>query len=313
MIWSVSNAKTFERCQRQWFFKTQVANAIAKDETRQRAYRLSKLQTISSWRGNVVDQVLSQEVMPAFERDWRITPEKAIASAMARFDRQLEVGRAHRLHEPGLKLSALGDDFVAFQCLEYGACLSEQEIERARDEVRRAIGNFFSMEELISRLRAADRLVTQRALSFAHADACVRAVPDVIVFKADAAPAIIDWKVHVFGWRDAWLQLAVYAAALARCNPHSDFPIAAGHFGETDIELLEVQLLTGTVRPHRLAEEHIARADAYIAWTAEAMLLAIDEMNSNAATLRPTDFPATRYASACARCAYRSLCWETMQ
>ena len=64
------------------------------------------------------------------------------------------------------------------------------------------------MEDLVARLRAADRLITQRSLTFAHADISVRAVPDVIAFKGDEAPAIIDWKVHAFGWRDAWLQLA---------------------------------------------------------------------------------------------------------
>ena len=68
MVWSVSTAKMFERCQRQWFYKTKVANAVAKDEVRQLAYRLSKLQSISGWRGNVVDQVLSSEVIPAIER-----------------------------------------------------------------------------------------------------------------------------------------------------------------------------------------------------------------------------------------------------
>jgi PD-(D/E)XK nuclease superfamily len=313
MIWSVSTGRMFERCQRQWFFKTQVANAKAKDETRQLAYRLSKLQSVSAWRGSIVDQVLSQEVMPAFERGWPIAADKAIASAMARFDRQLEFGRAHRLHEPGVKPSALGEDFVAFHCLEYGGCLSEQEIEQARDEVQRAIENFFSMEELTTRLHAADRLITQRSLSFAHADTSVRAVPDVIAFKTSAVPAIIDWKVHVFGWRDAWLQLAVYAAALTRCNPHKDFPLVPGQFRETDIELLEVQLLTGSIRSHRLTEEHIGRADAYIAQSAESMLLAVDGMNGKAASLPPTDFPATRYASVCERCPYRSLCWETMQ
>ena len=48
MIWSVSNAKTFDRCQRQWFFKTQLASAKAKDEIRRHAWRLGKLQSLSA-------------------------------------------------------------------------------------------------------------------------------------------------------------------------------------------------------------------------------------------------------------------------
>jgi hypothetical protein len=312
MIWSVSTGKMFERCQRQWFFKTQLASAKAKDETRRRVWRLSKLQSISAWRGNLVDQVLSQEVLPAFSQRRSITAGQAISSAMARFDRQLAIGRAHRLHEDGFNPTAFGNNFVAFHALEYGGTLSDEEIERARDEVKRAIQSFFSMEELIARLRTADRLITQRALSFTHADTTVRAVPDLIVFKEGRPPAIVDWKVHVFGWRDAWLQLAVYAAALARGVRHSDFPVM-GSFAEIDIGLLEVQLLIGTLRRHRLTEEHVAHADGYIARSFESMLLATDGMNGKASLLPPTDFPATRYASTCESCPYRSMCWETLQ
>lgn len=312
MIWSVSTAKTFERCQRQWFFKTQLASAKAKDESRRRAWRLSKLQSISAWRGNVVDQVLSQEVLPSFERKWATNVDKVLDSAMARFERQLAIGRAHRLHEEGFNPTAMGDDFVAFHALEYGGSLKNEDVERAREEVRRAIQSFFSMEELVARLQTADRLITQRALSFNHGETTVRAVPDLIVFKEGRPPAIVDWKVHVFGWRDASLQLAVYAAALVRGTPHSDFPPTAS-FAESDIGLLEVQLLTGTLRRHRLADEHIADADGFIARSFESMLLATDGMNGKASALSPTDFPATLYASACESCPYRSICWETLQ
>jgi hypothetical protein len=143
MIWSVSTGKMFERCQRQWFFKTQLASAKAKDKTRRHAWRLSKLQSLSAWRGNLVDQVLSEEVLPAFGQGRSITADQALTVAMGRFDRQLAIGRAHRLHEEGFNPTAFGDDFVAFHALEYGGALAEAEIERARDEVRRAIQSFF--------------------------------------------------------------------------------------------------------------------------------------------------------------------------
>jgi len=58
--------------------------------------------------------------------------EKTIAMAMARFDRQLAVAREHRLHKPGFKPSALGDDFAAFHCLEYDGQVSKKEIAHVR-------------------------------------------------------------------------------------------------------------------------------------------------------------------------------------
>lgn len=313
MIWSVSTAKMFKRCQRQWFYKTKVANARAKHEVRQQAYRLSKLQSVSSWRGNVVDQVLSDEIIPGIQRRWEISPNRAIRLALERFDRQLAIAREHRIMDPAVKPSSYGRDLAAFHCLEYEGAAVEDEIDRARDEVVQAVTTFFEMEDLIARLRMANRLIAQRALCFQHSDTSVRAVPDVIAFFGSEPPAIIDWKVHVFGWSDAWLQLAVYAAALTRCKPHKDFPVATNRYAETEIELLEVQLLKGTVRTHTLEDEHFSKTDAYIARSAESMILAVGEVNRNVSELDPTLFPVARYPGACERCPYRSLCWETVQ
>ena len=40
---------------------------------------------------------------------------------------------------------------------------------------------------------------------------------------------------------------------------------------------------------------------------------AMGEVNGKAASLEPTIFPVTRYPGVCERCAYRALCWETVQ
>jgi hypothetical protein len=48
MVWSVSTAKMFDRCQRQWFYKQHFANARSKDETRRKAYLLGKLEKITA-------------------------------------------------------------------------------------------------------------------------------------------------------------------------------------------------------------------------------------------------------------------------
>jgi hypothetical protein len=313
MVWSVSTAKTFDRCQRQWFYKQHYASARSKDKVRRKAYLLGKLQSVSGWRGSLVDQVLSSEVIPALERGEEASEARTLASAMARFDRQLAMARQHRIHEPGFKPSACGDDFAAFYGIEYSDGVSETEIEQARDEVRKAISTFLAMEKLVRRLRAAQRLVAQRRLIFAHTDTKVGAVPDVIVFPEDGPPAVVDWKVHAFGWQDAWLQLTIYAVALTRADSHADFPVAPGRYKPADIGLLEVQLLTGRLRKHVVSDDDVEYADAYIARSAESMLLATGNMADKASELSPKAFPAARYAATCNTCPYRSLCWETLQ
>ena len=74
MVWSVSTAKMFDRCQRQWFYKQHFANARSKNETRRKAYLLGKLQSVSGWRGSLVDQILSFEVIPALQRGEDVSP-----------------------------------------------------------------------------------------------------------------------------------------------------------------------------------------------------------------------------------------------
>ena len=313
MVWSVSKARTFERCQRQWFYATKVASARAKDHVRQQAYRLSKLQSVSGWRGSVVDQVLSNEVIPAIGRGVSVSKTAAVSSAMKTFDRQLDIARQHRIMDPDVKPTSNRGELVAFHCLEYEGEVDEDEIRQARDDVASAIEAFFEMDALIARLRKADRLISQRQICFEHSKVTVRAVPDVLAFFRTDPPAIIDWKVHAFGRRDAWLQLAVYASALTRCKPHKDFPVASLTFDTTDIDLLEVQLLSRTIRSHQLEDEHFSRAEAYIAQSAEAMSLAADCFHSTSTSLDPYQYPVTYYPDTCQRCAYRSLCWEADQ
>jgi hypothetical protein len=268
---------------------------------------------VSAWRGNLVDHVLSHDVIPAIGRGEAISAERATASAMDRFDRQLAVGRQHRIHEPGFKPSALGEDFAAFYAMEYGDGVSDKVIGQARDEVRAAIIAFFAMEKLIERLSQARRLITQRHLFFTLAGVKVRAVPDVIILSQETPPAIIDWKVHAFGRHDAWLQLAIYAAALTRTDSRLDYQIATNGFDPTDVGLLEVQLLTQVLRRHRLSEDDLERAESYAARTSEAMTLALGEATEKTSELSPASFPAARFASTCETCPYRCLCWETLQ
>ncbi|HZI58592.1 MAG TPA: hypothetical protein VFF39_17560, partial [Verrucomicrobiae bacterium] len=89
MIWSISDSKTFKRCQRQWFYKNIVGNGVAKDPLRRRIYLLSKLQSVSAWRGQIVDDIISTFIVPAVISKRRITLEQAKARAHDLFERQL--------------------------------------------------------------------------------------------------------------------------------------------------------------------------------------------------------------------------------
>ena len=308
MIWSVSASKAFKRCQRQWYFKNCFASAKSSDPLRRKAYLLGKLQSISAWRGQIVDVVISQTIVPALNRRSRISLAYVKNRAQTLFESQLTFARQHPLHQPGLRPSALGTEFAALHCMEYQGTISEEDVAAARSEIEQALTNLFGMRDIASELKSALYVVAQRALIFTHSGVTVRGVPDAIAFYEDRPPLIVDWKVHTFGIQDASLQLGVYALALKRCSPHRDFPQGLAKWHPTDLPLVEVQLLTSQLRRYQLSDDQNDEIDEQIARSVEQMILAIAGRDNS--DLRPDDFPAAYSPAICQRCPYRSICWE---
>lgn len=308
MWWSISEAKRFRRCQRQWYYKNIVANARARDPIRKEAHRLGQLQSLQAWRGSLVDDTITRIVIPALQKNRKVTLDEAKRFAMQLFDRQIDYARKHTCRYTNGNGKDAGDAFAALHPFEYEETVSEQAIEGARSEVCTALNNLFRLEEIKAPLRKASKLIAQRSLAFSHSDVSVRAVPDLIAFYNDEAPLIVDWKVHAFGLQEAWLQLAIYVLALCRCKPHSDFPQLKEPLREQQIRILEVQLLGNEVREYHLEDDDFLRAEAYIAESATQILLLRDEGNFE--NLRAEDFLVTSYPETCESCPFRRLCWE---
>jgi hypothetical protein len=307
-MWSVSDSRVFRRCPRQWYYKHIVANAIAKDEYRRKMYLLSKLQSVSAWRGQIVDDTISNFVIDRVRRGHKVTLDEAKRVAHKTFERELAFALQHgRLIGDG---NPSAHDFVALHSLYYHGSLSQTELDTAQKEIGVALSTLFQMEKVKADLKAARLLITQRTLVFQHCGASVRAVPDLIAFFDTRPPLIVDWKVHAFGIREAWLQLAVYAMALTRCNAHKDFPTGLKNFSATDVELIEVQLLTGMTRSYRLDAEEIEKAELYIADSVNELDSAID--GRKYAQLTEDDFAVTSFSSQCKSCPFREVCWRVV-
>ena len=307
MIWSYSTSQMFQRCQRQWYFKTCIAHHSARDPIRKEAYLLSKLQSIPAWRGSIVDEVISRRVVPAINQGWLISKAKIFDYARNLFDGQLEFAQQHRLREDGIRPSQIGDHFAAFYDVEYGT-LQEEDIAQAWTDIELALTNLFQMSELIGILKSAHHLAAQRAIAYPFFNMTVRAVPDLIVFYEDKAPLIIDWKVSTAGRRDYRTQLAIYASALLRCKPHKDFPTTLLRYDASAVRLLEVQLLLGQCREYELSSTDVENTESFIAKSMEQMSLAKGSDKNR--ILRPFDFEVTDYPEYCLKCPFRKICWE---
>ena len=308
MIWSFSDSRTFAKCQRRWYYDSVLAHWTRGNPVRWEAYLLSKLQSVSAWRGQIVDAAISSTVVPAFNR--RIAPslQNCLDRARQMFDAQRAFALQHRLREPDMVPAQHKESFAAFLAVEHGETVSEDELNRAWLEIEQALQNLFAMEALFKQLESANLCVPQRALTFKHDGVSVKAVPDLIAFYQDARPLIVDWKVHAFGTKDYWLQLVTYALALTRCKVHRDFAQLFQGCDPTEIRLAEVQLLTNRVREHMLDAEDVGEVEDIIAKSASQMILARDGRELD--RLKPADFPVTAWPENCLSCPFRKPCWE---
>lgn len=222
MVWSVSDAKTFDRCPRQWFFKNKVANAIAKKDPRRReAYLLSRMDSLAAWRGRVVEQVIDANILPVLQG--RALPDlgTVLSQARQRFETQLEYALEHRVRQPGFAKGNAGEAFAALRDVEFGQAPDARQIASAWEEVERALTYLIGESDLLQQLMAATWLAPQRTLHFKldtleAEPLTVRCVPDLIAFYWDRPPLIVDWKVHTFGTTGYRMQLLTYALALSR-------------------------------------------------------------------------------------------------
>jgi hypothetical protein len=255
-----------------------------------------------------VDSIISEHIVPAIRSGHRYTLGDAKRAALRSFDNQLEVARKHLLRDPAFSPGNNGSKIVVLHCMEYTSEIPADEIARARKETTEAFDNLVKMRDLFALLSSARQLIPQRSLIFKHSGATIRAVPDLVAFYKDEPPLIVDWKVHAFGVREAWLQLAVYSQALLKCKPHVDFPKDLSRWAPTDVRLIEAQLLTKAVRRYSLSSEELDRSEAYIADSVTQILLAIADRDK--ATLTASDFPVTSSPDACQRCAFRRICWQ---
>ncbi|MGX5721458.1 PD-(D/E)XK nuclease family protein [Shinella zoogloeoides] len=309
MKWSYSGGRSFRACQRQWYFHNIVGLGQARAPERRRVYLLGKTDSISGWRGRLVDKLITEDIV-ARQAQGREFPtyREILAIARQRFDKELAFARVNSASDLGVDTK--NPYFALFRDDEHHA---EADFDRAWEEVQAALRTLYQTDVVKQLIRDADLLVAQRPLQFKILDdVTVTAVPDLLVFETGCQPAIIDWKVHAQGTHDAWMQLATYAIAIERCTSHrdwQDFFDGIARTAET-IRLIEVQLLTGAVREHRLTEDDVAAAEDFMETTAYEMACLVDDRKHD--ELNAEDFLQARSPEACDSCGYRPLCRETV-
>ena len=307
MNWSYSAGRTFAACARRWFYRSVVAHHAAKDPLRRKAYLLGKVDSLASWRGRLVDEVISEQAVPSLARGQFPNLPELLETARRRFDAQLAFARTHRLSDPGLKPSR-EPDFLLLSDVEAGTPPSEAELAQLWEGVERALAQLLAMDSLLERLLTARLLMPQRRLTYALTlpdgeRVTVRAIPDLLVFFKDAPPLIIDWKVSVRAATAHREQLTGYALALSRSRGYSVPPLRTG---AADTQLLEVQLLTNERRPYALTDAALEMAEVQAVASAARMRALLTDQGGNR---NPFGVPPTTDLKRCNGCTFKGLCW----
>lgn len=305
MRWSFSAHESFRKCPRQWFFKTVFASPHAKDPFRREAYRLSKLESVQAWRGKIVDTVISDTIIPAITRRRSVTLAEARSAALNLFEAQ----RVQRMSSNWSGPQRAEADNTFFE-VEYRIPLTDEVFSRARREILLAIEHFYNARLVWSLLRQAYGLFPQRTLTFRHGEVSVQVRPDLLLFRPGVAPVVFDWKVNTNPLRDYWLQLVTGAIAITRCKPHRDWPAGGVRHAPHEIELIEVQLLMGHVRVHKISPADVEDAEDFISISAGQMQFACGGVESGLPT--PEDLPVASDPMTCQTCQFRKLCWGSV-
>ncbi|RAZ72993.1 PD-(D/E)XK nuclease family protein [Mesorhizobium atlanticum] len=310
MRWSYSSARMYRQCQRKWFYANVMASTgRVKDEARLRARRLKSLSTLSAWRGQIVDTVISERIVPELDFDERLTLRQAKEHARQLFDKQRQFAETHRKEDLTLVKSHHGDAFLLLFEHAYGRDVAVADYDAAWDDIVTALTNLYHLDDFRAGVAAGWSFHAQPRLHFnILGNLEGSAFPDLIVYTGGAPIQIIDWKVHADGANDARDQLASYAIALSRMDkPNREFPDkwqAPPH----EIVLKEVQLLLGDVREHVLTAADLEDAELFMMETAFAMSEAPGGGKYEDSDI--DEFDVATNAETCTTCAFRIICWE---
>jgi len=304
MNWSFSQYLTFKECPRKWYFSYKLANVLStKEPIKKEAFFLSKLQSIDAWRGNLVDKVISETIVPSIRLGSVISLDQALLDAKERLDNELLFAIEKRWREAGVKTS--DKNYAALQDLEEES--TQELLNQAWLDIENAIINFYDMKEIWDLMESANYLKPQKELRFHYYDNWITCKPDLILLFSDEEPLLIDWKVHKYGVKDYRRQLALYALALTESKFSKEYPMELAGVSPTEIRLREVQLLTKDVHKYDLADFDITEIKNLIGTSAREMKLVLADKDEDFSYL---DVPVTEYAEKCQRCPFQTICWE---
>ncbi len=306
MNWSISKAKIFSKCQRKWFYYEIMAKKNSKDKDRFEAYILKQLGSIHAWRGNIVDYVIENCLVPEFNKGL-IPPFDKIKTLVSELMRkQLEFAKLRKYRNPKLTKKNAGVSYCALREIENSEGLDDVSIKKIKKQVIISLKNLLQSDLMKTLLDPNTFLVAQKNLNFKFKELNIISRPDLIVYFRNKSPLIIDWKVYFHKKENAWMQLGIYAIALTECLLTDPFQ---NHIDDpTKIRLIEYQLLKNYTNNYKLTNSDISYIKDYIYSSLQEMDILINNKKYNEIDIEL--FKRTSNLEICKYCSFKTLCWN---
>ncbi len=306
MIHSFSNFKTFQRCQRRWYYDSKVWCTNTKDPFRQEVIMLSNLETISAFRGQVVDYTISKHVVELLNKRRGVDLQGVLSYAKNVFDKRRQFAEAKSHKDFSIKKTPNEERFAALVELEFGEGLKEPDWELAWQDVETSLTNLIENRELMGLLKAANYIKPQLSIYIKHDETSVRCVPDLVAFYRKEPPLIVDWKVHFTGHRSYIDQLLLYAYALNECDHLYDCVQYLDGHDILSYRLLEYQLLKNVTRQYEVSPLLLENTKERL--SDEIYRLKKAGADQDYETLKIENFDTAFDEEDCLNCPFQNLC-----
>ena len=149
MTHSYSKWRMYKKCQRMWAYASVVGNGKAKDARRKGISILSSLQTLSAWRGEIVDYTISNYYIRQLNKDICPNFDEILKYARQLCRKRYDFAKAKKYWKEGLVKSKCKDEYSALFELEFGKDIPKKDFIKAWEEIEISLANFFADKELI--------------------------------------------------------------------------------------------------------------------------------------------------------------------
>ncbi|MFM9949463.1 MAG: PD-(D/E)XK nuclease family protein [Saprospiraceae bacterium] len=304
---SISSYRTFQKCQWQWYFTAKAKCGNVKHDLKRREITmLSQLQTLSAWRGQLVDDVLSRYVIDVFNKKQNIMLSAALGKARMLFEERLTFSKNLEYRHQDNKKSHLLDKFSPLIDHEYGILIDDERLDKAWEDIELSLTNLFQNEPFIQMLRSSDFLAAQQTLYFTIENYNVVGTPDLIVYTKNQPPHIIDWKVHIEPTKHYNEQLLLYALAVNHTIQQRWNLEAWEKFPIVEYQLTEYQLLKNELRHYEITDDYLDQIREFIVEGAYRLQLTGADLDYNFDDLNDLDM--TENPENCLTCSFRKIC-----